>query len=151
MFYLIRHGTADYTEKDTKIYQGFGNHLAPLSAKGIQEIETTAADPQLAQARLILSSPYTRALQSAAILSRRLQIPIQIETDLHEWLVAKPIPIYQTNRQYGITVNFRPATVFILRQEKASVYPFPRCASASSVFCVVIAAWETSSLSVMVW
>ena len=57
MFYLIRHGTADYTEKDTKIYQGFGNHLAPLSAKGIREIETTAADPRLAQARLILSSP----------------------------------------------------------------------------------------------
>ena len=50
MFYLIRHGTADYTEKDTKIYQGFGNHLAPLSAKGIREIETTAADPRLAQA-----------------------------------------------------------------------------------------------------
>ena len=50
MFYLIRHGTADYTEKDTKIYQGFGNHLAPLSAKGIREIETTAADPRLTPA-----------------------------------------------------------------------------------------------------
>ncbi len=55
MFYLIRHGSADYTEKDTKIYQGFGNHLAPLSVKGMQEIEMTAADPRLAQARLILS------------------------------------------------------------------------------------------------
>ena len=53
MFYLIRHGSADYTEKDAKIYQGFGNHLAPLSAKGMQEIEMTAADPRLAQARLI--------------------------------------------------------------------------------------------------
>ena len=91
-------------EKDTKIYQGFGNHLAPLSAKGIQEIETTAADPQLAQARLILSSPYTRALQSAAILSRRLQIPIQIETDLHEWLVDQTytyLPDEQAIRHYS--------------------------------------------------
>ena len=104
MFYLIRHGTADYTEKDTKIYQGFGNHLAPLSAKGIREIETTAADPRLAQARLILSSPYTRALLSAAILSRCLQIPLQVETDLHEWLADQTyvyLPDEQAAQHYN--------------------------------------------------
>ena len=103
MFYLIRHGSADYTEKDAKIYQGFGNHLAPLSAKGMQEIEMTAADPRLAQARLILSPPYTRALQSTAILSRCLQIPLQVETDLHEWLADQTyvyLPDEQAARHY---------------------------------------------------
>ena len=89
MIYFIRHGQADYSEKDSKIYQGFGNHMAPLSPRGIQEIEETAADPRLHQAKLILSSPYVRALQSAAILSRRLQLPLQVETDLHEWLADK--------------------------------------------------------------
>ena len=70
MFYLIRHGTADYTEKDTKIYQGFGNHLAPLSAKGILEIEMTAADPRLAQARLILSTQIRTASLEPQDLNR---------------------------------------------------------------------------------
>lgn len=89
MIYFIRHGQADYSEKDSKIYQGFGNHMAPLSPRGIQEIEETATDPRLQRAKLILSSPYGRALQSAAILSRRLQLPLQVETDLHEWLANK--------------------------------------------------------------
>ncbi|WP_370777089.1 histidine phosphatase family protein [Holdemania massiliensis] len=89
MIYFIRHGQADYSEKDSKIYQGFGNHMAPLSPRGIQEIEETATDPRLQRAKLILSSPYGRALQSAAILSRRLRLPLQVETDLHEWLADK--------------------------------------------------------------
>ncbi|MCM1105367.1 MAG: phosphoglycerate mutase family protein [Blautia sp.] len=37
----------------------------------------------------ILSSPYTRALQTAAILSRELNAPIVVETNLHEWLANK--------------------------------------------------------------
>lgn len=31
MFYFVRHGKADYSERDRKIYQGFGVNLAPLS------------------------------------------------------------------------------------------------------------------------
>lgn len=34
---------------------------------------------------MILSSPYTRALQTAAILSRELNIDLQVEFDLREW------------------------------------------------------------------
>lgn len=89
MFYFIRHGNTDYSERDTKIYQGFGNHLAPLSEKGIAQIKKTARDERLKDADLILSSPYTRALQSAAILSKELGLDIVIETDLYEWLANK--------------------------------------------------------------
>ena len=38
MFYLVRHGKTDYSEKDTKIYQGFGVNLVPLSEKGVADI-----------------------------------------------------------------------------------------------------------------
>lgn len=31
MFYLIRHGSTDYSQRNTKIYQGFGVSLSPLS------------------------------------------------------------------------------------------------------------------------
>lgn len=98
MFYLIRHGSADYAEKDTKIYQGFGVNLAPLSERGIREIQETSRDARLAGTDLILSSPYTRALQTAAILSKELQADIIVETDLHDWLANKNY-IYETDEK----------------------------------------------------
>lgn len=89
IFYLIRHGKTDYSEQNQKIYQGFGVHLSPLDSEGVQEIQQTAKDKRLRGAGIILSSPYTRAVQTAAILSKDLQIAIAIETDLHEWLANK--------------------------------------------------------------
>ena len=85
MFYLIRHGETDYSERGTKIYQGHGENLAPLTERGIQQILETAKDPRLKDADIIISSPYTRAIHTSAILSKELQINIRIETDIHEW------------------------------------------------------------------
>ena len=70
MFYFIRHGETDYSDRNTKIYKGFGVNLSPLSENGIQQIKETAKDLRLTDADIILSSPYTRALQTAAILSK---------------------------------------------------------------------------------
>ena len=89
MFYLIRHGETDYDLAGQKIYQGFGIDLCPLSKKGIAQIEKASEDERLKDTDLILSSPYTRALQTAAILSRKLDAPIIVETDLHEWIANK--------------------------------------------------------------
>lgn len=89
MFYFVRHGKTDYSQRNTKVYQGFGVNLSPLSEEGIMEIQRTAKDERLQGADIILSSPYTRALQTAAILSKELQAEIVIETDLHEWLANK--------------------------------------------------------------
>ena len=89
MFYLIRHGNPDYSLQNKKIYQGYGMNLSPLSQKGIEEIIQTAKDPRLKNADIILSSPYTRALQTAAMLSKAVGADIQVETDLHEWIANK--------------------------------------------------------------
>lgn len=89
MFYFVKHGKTDYSERNQKIYQGFGVNLAPLSELGIQQTIEASKDERLQGADIILSSPYTRALQTAAILSRELNVPIIVETDLHEWLANK--------------------------------------------------------------
>lgn len=89
MFYFVRHGEPDYSERNTKIYQGFGVNFAPLTRSGIDQIKETARDPRLADADIILSSPYTRALQTASVLSKELGIDILVETELHEWLANK--------------------------------------------------------------
>lgn len=89
MFYFVRHGETDYSQKNTKIYQGFGVQLSGLTKKGIAQIRESAADGRLFNADIILCSPYTRAVQTAAILSKKLGTDIAIETDLHEWLANR--------------------------------------------------------------
>ena len=114
MFYLIRHGRTNDTQRDTKIYLGFGVNLAPLSNNGVLEIENTAKDGRLRGADIILSSPYTRALQTAAILSKELQADIIVETDLHEWMANKNY-IYEPNDRAEL--NYKEFVDF------AGVYP----------------------------
>ncbi len=89
MLYLVRHGKTDYSLQNTKIYQGYGVNLSPLSKEGIEQIHITSKDPRLKDADLILSSPYTRALQTAAIISKAIGVDIAVETDLHEWIANR--------------------------------------------------------------
>lgn len=59
----------------------------PLTRAGVAEAEILAlrlADE--GSLDMIVSSPMTRALQTAMILSRRLQKPVDVELDLHEWV-----------------------------------------------------------------
>lgn len=93
-FILIRHGEADYSVCDARGYIGHGRDLAPLTDEGIKQIKRTATDDRLNDADLIVASPYTRALQSAAIISKETGLDISVEIDLHEW-------IPDTTFQYG--------------------------------------------------
>lgn len=83
---LIRHGQPDYTEVGERGFVGHGRDLARLSPLGIQQAEAVSQDERLIGADIILSSPYTRALQTAAIISRNTGTPIAVETDLIEWM-----------------------------------------------------------------
>ena len=85
-FYLIRHAQPDYEPCSTRGYMGQGRDLAPLTEKGVQQAEAAAHDARLKDIKLIVSSPYTRALQTAAIISRITGAPLTIEVDLHEWI-----------------------------------------------------------------
>lgn len=86
LFYLVRHGQPDYSPCDERGYIGHGRDLAPLSEDGIKQAEMTSKDTRLMNADIIVSSPYTRALQTAAIISKNTGIDIKVEMDLHEWM-----------------------------------------------------------------
>ncbi|MCX4372603.1 MAG: hypothetical protein OSJ58_12390 [Dysosmobacter sp.] len=57
MFWLIRHGVS-YSERNTKIYQGFGVHPAKLSERGAAQIRKTSEVERPSSADMILRSPY---------------------------------------------------------------------------------------------
>lgn len=83
---LIRHGQPDYSEVTERGYIGHGRDLGPLTALGKQQAYEMAKDARLEGVQLIVSSPYTRALQTAAILSRVRDLDIEVEVGLHEWM-----------------------------------------------------------------
>ena len=60
--------------------------LCPLSEEGVRQATQLASDPCLVRAEIIISSPYTRALQTSAILSKEMQLPLMVEYDLREWI-----------------------------------------------------------------
>ena len=113
-FYLVRHGEADYSQLMEKGFFGFGRDFAPLSESGIVQSEKTAKDQRLKSAQIIVSSPYTRALQTAAIISRETALKICVEVDLHEWIPDK------TNQYKTSQEAFASAKEFY---DNSGVYP----------------------------
>jgi broad specificity phosphatase PhoE len=83
---LIRHGEPDYSLVTERGFKGHGMDLASLTPEGIEQAKAVAKDERLKGASLIVASPYTRALQTAAIISKETQLDISIELDIHEWL-----------------------------------------------------------------
>lgn len=84
---MIRHGQQDYTEPEAKGFAGPAREFAPLSKLGIEQAEAVATNSRLRGSQLIVSSPYTRALQTAAVISRVTGLKIEVAFDLHEWLI----------------------------------------------------------------
>lgn len=86
---FIRHGEPDKSYVDQRGFIGQGRDLAPLSELGILQAEEASKHPLLKGSQLIVSSPYTRALQTAAIISKNTQIDLKVEVDLHEFVPDK--------------------------------------------------------------
>ena len=84
-FILIRHGEPDYTRTNVLKFKGHGNDLAPLTVKGAESIKQISTDEIFKKAEIILVSPYTRTMQTAAILNRKLNLDMIVDIDLREW------------------------------------------------------------------
>lgn len=98
LFYLIRHGEPVYDHMLENGFWGFGRDFAPLSEKGKEQAEITAKDTRLKSAEFIVSSPYTRALQTAQIISRETGLRVEVDIDLHEW-IPDEYNLYKTSEE----------------------------------------------------
>ena len=86
---FIRHGDPDKSYVDEKGFIGQGRDLAPLSELGMKQANEISYNQALVYGQIILTSPYTRALQTAAIISRNTGLEIKVEVDLHEFIPDK--------------------------------------------------------------
>lgn len=86
LFYLVRHGEPNWAFKDQRNLQGALRDFTPLTDRGVIQAEEVVLNHKyLSNCDLIISSPYTRSLQTAAIINRSIGLPITVEFDLHEW------------------------------------------------------------------
>ncbi len=83
---VMRHGERDYQPCYERGFIGQGLELAPLTDNGIKQAQEAAQNPLIDGCSIIVSSPYTRCLQTAAIVSRSRNLPLTVEIDLHEWI-----------------------------------------------------------------
>ncbi|WP_066495724.1 histidine phosphatase family protein [Abyssisolibacter fermentans] len=83
---FVRHGEPDYNDVKQRGFIGHGRDLAHLTKLGKAQARIAAENPILDGIELVVSSPYTRALQTAAIISKYRNVEIEVELDLHEWL-----------------------------------------------------------------
>nr|WP_243633377.1 histidine phosphatase family protein [Paenibacillus xerothermodurans] len=82
----MRHGEPNWAFKDERNLQGALRDFVPLTGFGVRQAEQVIYNHKhLENCDLILSSPYTRSLQTAAYIKRNIGLPLKVEFDLHEW------------------------------------------------------------------
>ncbi|MCL2573055.1 MAG: phosphoglycerate mutase family protein [Defluviitaleaceae bacterium] len=75
----MRHSEPAYPNFEEMGLIGFGRDLASLTPKGIEIADKAAKNPMLDGADIIVSSPLTRALQTAGIIARHTDLPLEVE------------------------------------------------------------------------
>jgi len=86
LIYLVRTGEPDYTPVESRGWSGLAAGLAPLAAVGIKQAEAIADELSGIGATYLVCSPYTRAVQSAAVIGHRLALGVRVDFDLRDWL-----------------------------------------------------------------
>ena len=85
-YILVRHGDSTYGELIDLGFKGHAFNLAPLSKKGVLEVKKTIENDIFKDCDILISSPYTRTMQTASIISSKYNLNINVEILLHEWI-----------------------------------------------------------------
>lgn len=105
--FLIRHGETD--RNATSVFQGYGP--VPLNARGRRQATRVAERLRPMRPAMLYSSDILRARQTATIIGRKLQLPVQFCAGLREWNVGvwagKPTADYTAHLE---TVQAHPVT-----------------------------------------
>ncbi|WP_328995346.1 histidine phosphatase family protein [Kribbella sp. NBC_01245] len=86
LIYLVRHGEPDYEPIDSRGWPGLSAGLATLTPVGIKQAQAVADELSGVGANYLVTSPYTRAIQSASVIGHRLALGVRVDFDFGDWL-----------------------------------------------------------------
>lgn len=98
-FILVRHGKTSYDEVVSYGFKGHGIAFAPLTEDGINEVLRMCENDVFEGSDVLISSPYTRTMQTASIIGEKYNLLVNVEILLHEWIV-------DTTNSYNSTDEF---------------------------------------------
>lgn len=84
---LVRHGEPDWHQVEGPRWRGAANDFAPLTAVGRQQaVDAASVLAAEGNVDMILSSPMTRALETACLMASTLGVQVHVDLNLREWL-----------------------------------------------------------------
>lgn len=83
---LIRHGESEFNVIFNRTGRDPGIPDPKLTPRGREQVQRTAAELQRQgrPIRRLITSPFTRALETAAIIAEALKLPVEVEHIVHE-------------------------------------------------------------------
>lgn len=84
-FIFVRHGEPDYPSTLDWQKMSLAKNFAGLTDEGREQIKRSCEELKKYNAELIISSPFTRTMQGAAIMARALDLDVVVEHELYEW------------------------------------------------------------------
>ena len=85
-FLLMRHAQPDFSGLEKLNAAGWPVDTAPLAPSGEQQVTEKVKQLLEFGPEVIIASPVTRALHTAALLLNDLHVPLKVEFDLYDWL-----------------------------------------------------------------
>ena len=82
---LLRHGETAWDLVNAQRWPGAANDFAPLTPVGVRQARAAGEALSSQPVDQVLTSPMTRAMQTASVVAARLGVPLQVELDLREW------------------------------------------------------------------
>jgi broad specificity phosphatase PhoE len=84
--YLLRHGEASYDAVRERQWPGTMADLAPLSVRGAAQAAAAAGRLSVVGATRLVSSPFTRTMQTASAVACQAGLSVEVVFNLHEWI-----------------------------------------------------------------
>jgi broad specificity phosphatase PhoE len=82
---FVRHGLPDYRLADERQMSQLEKDYSPLARSCIDSIIELGKSEVFSGCSAMSVSPYTRAMQTAELINRHLQLDLYVEHDLREW------------------------------------------------------------------
>ncbi|MGN0400746.1 MAG: histidine phosphatase family protein [Acetatifactor sp.] len=105
-FLMVRHGEPDYSKVNDWAKIAVAKNYAPLTETGGIQIQNAIETLKKEKAELIISSPFTRCMQGAAMMSKTLQLDVCVEHDLREWELDRTHSVFPGFRERLLTWQF---------------------------------------------
>ena len=127
LYYLVRHGEANYDDMFVNGFWGFGRDFAPLSEKGRQQAEITAKDARLKEAELLYLLPTQERYRRLRFFQEKQEYELKLISICMNGYLMSTISMKLLKKALHLPENLRNLRVNIRQGKNADGNPLAIC------------------------